>query len=235
MDDTQPDTPPRPLWKRLLVVGVIAVGLVAFYLSGMNERLTWEAVKTNRETWQQWARAHPVTSSATYFALYVAVAGLSVPVGWVLTVAGGALFGLVWGLVLVSFASTAGATLALLASRYVFRDLARRKLGRWLDRFDRGLRRDGALYVILLRLTPLVPFFVINAGLGLTALPVRTFWWASQLGMLPMTALYAYAGTVLGTIERPQDVASPGLVAAFAAMAVLPVLLGRVLRRTKAV
>jgi uncharacterized membrane protein YdjX (TVP38/TMEM64 family) len=233
MDELQPAAAPKPFWKRLLVVGLIAAGIAAFYLSGLHEQLTWETVKAERATWQGWVREHPLAASAAYFALYVAVGGLSLPFGWVLTVAGGALFGLVWGLVLVSFASTLGATLALWSSRYVFRDLARRKLGRWLDAFNRGLRRDGALYVILLRLTPLVPFFAINAGLGLTGLPVRTFWWASQLGMLPMTALYVYAGTVLGTIDRPADVASPGLVAAFAAMALFPVVLARVLRRLR--
>src|SRR4051794_29877457 len=108
-----PQPEPRPLWKRLLVLGVVVAGVATFYLSGLRDSLTWEALKAHRDEWQAWVQAHPVTASAAYFALYVAVTGLSIPAGWVLTVAGGALFGFWWGAVLVSFASTTGATLAM--------------------------------------------------------------------------------------------------------------------------
>src|SRR5262249_3644801 len=189
--------------------------------------------KTHRDAWRTWVDAHRLPAAAGFFLLYVAVTGLSLPIGWVMTVTAGALFGLAWAAVIVSFASTTGATLALLSCRYVFRDFARRRFGRWLDRIDRGLARDGALYVILLRLTPLVPFFAINAALALTALPVRTFWWASQLGMLPVGLLYVYAGTELARIEQPRDVLSPGLLAAFAVMGVLPLVVRRVVKIDK--
>jgi uncharacterized membrane protein YdjX (TVP38/TMEM64 family) len=223
----------RPLWKKLAVLSLLAAGVAAFYLSGLGGTLTWENVKAQRDAWRAEGTAHPVTASAAFFLLYVAVTGLSIPVGWVLTVAAGALFGLVRGGVIVSFASTTGATLALLSCRYVFRDFARRRFGHWLAAIDRGLARDGAFYLILLRLTPLVPFFAINAGMALTGLPVRTFWWASQLGMLPVSLLYVYAGTVLGRIASPRDILSPGLLAAFALMALLPLGLRSVVRRER--
>jgi uncharacterized membrane protein YdjX (TVP38/TMEM64 family) len=143
-------------------------------------------------------------------------------------VVAGALFGMLRGVVLVSFAATLGATVALLLFRYGLRDFARRHLGRWLDAIDRGLARDGALYVILLRLSPVVPYWAVNAGVGLTGLPVRTFWWATQVGMVPVALLYLYVGTVLGCIESPRDVVSPKLLAAFAALAVLPLVIKKV-------
>jgi uncharacterized membrane protein YdjX (TVP38/TMEM64 family) len=212
--------------RKVAALAAMAGGVAAFHASGLHERLTWEWVSTHRDAARAWADARPLAAAAGFVALYVAVAGLSIPVGWVLTVAGGALFGMVWGGLLVSFAATAGATLAFAAWRYVFRDFARRKVARGIDAFDRGLARNGALFVVLLRLTPLVPYFAVNAGMALTRLPARTFWWATQLGMLPVTLLYLYVGTRLGQIESPGEVLSPAVVAAFAALGVLP-LVGR--------
>jgi uncharacterized membrane protein YdjX (TVP38/TMEM64 family) len=231
--DPEPQPPGderRPLWKKLAVLGLLAAGVATFYLSGLHAALTWENVRAQRDAWRAEVAVHPIAATVVFSLLYVAVTGLSVPVGWVMTVTAGALFGLVWGGVLASVAPAVGATLALVACRYVFRDFARRRLGRWLAVIDRGLARDGAFYVILLRLTPLVPSGAINAGVALTSLPVRTFWWASQVGMLPVSLLYVYAGTVLGRIEAPGDVLSPGLLAAFAVMALLPLVLKRVVR-----
>ncbi|MFO0810587.1 MAG: TVP38/TMEM64 family protein [Gemmataceae bacterium] len=213
----QPSDRYKPVAFALLLAGV-----VAFYASGLHERLNWDWLRTHRDTAKAWVDANPLIAAVTYAVTYIVVTGLSIPVGWVLTVAGGMLFGLLWGSVLASFAAAAGATLALMACRYIFRDFARRHLERWIAVFDRGLARDGALYVILLRLTPLVPYFAINAGFGLTRLPVRTFWWATQLGMLPVTLLYLYAGTRLGEIASPREVLSLPIVAAFAMLGVLP-------------
>lgn len=217
--------------RKPAVLAALVLGVAAFYASGLHHWLTWDAVRTHRDAARTWADARPITAAAAFAALYVVVAGLSIPVGWVLTVAGGALFGILWGGVLVSFAAAAGATLAFAACRYVFRDFARRHAGFWLDTFDRGLARDGALYVILLRLTPLVPYFAINAGMGLTRLPARTFWWATQLGMVPVTLVYLYVGTQLGQIESPNEVLTPPLVAAFVALGVLPLAVRRMISR----
>lgn len=216
-----------PFSRKSAVLALVVAGVVAFYAGGLHHWLTWESLRAHRDTARAWADTHPVAAMTAFVAVYVVVAGLSIPVGWVMTVAGGMLFGMLWGGVLVSFAAAAGATLALVACRYVFRDFARRHFGRWLDAFDRGLARDGALYVILLRLTPLVPYAAINAGFGLTRLPARTFWWATQLGMLPVTLLYLYAGTQLGRIESPREVLTPPVVAAFVALGVLPLAVRR--------
>jgi uncharacterized membrane protein YdjX (TVP38/TMEM64 family) len=213
--------------RKLAVLALLVAGVAAFHAGGLHDYLTWESVRAHRDAARAWAGERPVTAAAAFTAAYVAVAGLSIPVGWVLTVAGGMLFGMLRGGVLVSFAAAAGATLAFLASRYVVRDFARRHFGRWLAAFDRGLERDGALYVILLRLTPLVPYFAINAGFGLTRLPARTFWWATQVGMLPVTLAYLYVGTQLGRIESPGEVLTPPVVAAFALLGMLPLAVKR--------
>src|SRR5262249_33433697 len=143
-----------------------------------------------------------------YFALYVAVAALSLPFATLLTLAGGVLFGRWLGTLVVSFASTAGATLAFLASRYLLRDFVQRRFGRWLEPINRGVEADGAYYLLTLRLVPAFPFFVVNALMGLTPMRVGTYWWVSQLGMLPATFLYVNAGAELGQIQSARDVLS---------------------------
>ena len=136
-----------------------------------------------------------------FFLIYVAVTGLSVPGAFVLTIIAGALFGLVWGTALVSFASSIGATLAFLTSRVLLREWVQRKLGARLDAVNAGVEKEGAYYLFALRLTPVFPFFVINLAMGLTPLRARTFYWVSQLGMLPGTIIFIYAGTQLRQFE----------------------------------
>src|SRR6185503_10907769 len=130
----------------------------------------------------------------------------------VLTLVGGALFGLVWGTVLVSFASTLGATIAFLAARFLFRSAVQARFGARLKAIDEGVAREGAFYLFTLRLVPLFPFFLINLAMGLTALPVRTFYWVSQLGMLAGTIVYVNAGTELSKIESLHGILSPALL-----------------------
>jgi pyruvate/2-oxoglutarate dehydrogenase complex dihydrolipoamide dehydrogenase (E3) component/uncharacterized membrane protein YdjX (TVP38/TMEM64 family) len=177
-----------------------------------------------------WTAANPGLTAATFFGLYVLVTGVSLPGAAVLTLAGGALFGLLEGTLLVSFASTIGATLAFLASRFVLRDGLRARYGDRLRGFDQGIAKDGAFYLFSLRLVPVVPFFLINLLAGLTTLKARTFYAVSQLGMLPGTVAYVYAGTRLAKIRSLGDVASPGLLGAFALLAVLPFLMRGVSR-----
>ncbi|MBM3612813.1 MAG: TVP38/TMEM64 family protein, partial [Alphaproteobacteria bacterium] len=137
-----------------------------------------------------WRAADPIAATLAAFAVYVAVTALSLPLAIWLTLGIGALFGFWWGLAIVSFASTLGASLAFLGARHLMRDWARAWLGARLEAIDRGLARDGVLYLLTLRLVPAVPFFAVNLSMGLTALPLRRFWWASQIGMLPGTAIY---------------------------------------------
>jgi uncharacterized membrane protein YdjX (TVP38/TMEM64 family) len=134
---------------------------------------------------------------------------------------------------LVGVAATLGATLAFLSSRYLFRDWVQRRFGPRLDALNRGIEKDGAYYLFTLRLVPLFPFFLINLGMGLTRLPVRTFAWVSFLGMLPGTFLYVNAGTELGKLNSLADVASPGLLAAFALLGIVPLVLRKLLLRAR--
>jgi uncharacterized membrane protein YdjX (TVP38/TMEM64 family) len=151
----------------------------------------------------------------------------------VLSLAGGALFGRWIGTAIVSVASTAGATGAFLACRYLFRDLLQVRWGRLLRPIDRGLEADGPYYLLTLRLVPAFPFFLINAAMGLTRMPVATFWWVSQLGMLPGTFLYLNAGAELGRITSPRDVLSPGVLVSLTLLGVVPLLARRAFSRPR--
>src|SRR5690606_30009828 len=159
-----------------------------------------------------------------FFTVYVAVAAASIPGAAVMTVAAGALFGLFEGTLLVSFASTIGASLAFLVARFVLRDSLRARYGERLKKIDAGIERDGAFYLFTLRLVPVFPFFVVNLLAGLTSIRLRTFYWVSQLGMLAGTLVYVYAGTQLARIDSLRDVLSPGLLGALVLLGVLPLL-----------
>jgi uncharacterized membrane protein YdjX (TVP38/TMEM64 family) len=220
-----------PSWWRLLVLTLFALAVAVLYLSGASDKV-WDWFVRHRDEMRWFAQEHFAAAVAVFVVVCVLVIAGSFPFSWMFSVASGVLFGLAWGVVVMSSASAAGATLALLASRYLFRDWARSRAGRWLAVIDRGVERRGAYYLFLLRLTPLVPFFAINLALGLTRMPARTFWAVSQLGMLPCLTLYVYAGTQLGRIESPRDVLSWPLMLAFLGLGVLP-LLPRLLLRNR--
>lgn len=209
----------RRTWLILLTVVAAAA---AFWFFDLGQWLRLETLKARQAELAALYAAHPAAVIAGYFALYVAVTALSLPGAVILTLAGGALFGLWTGLVVVSFASTAGATLAFLAARYLLRDSVTRRFGARLDEVHRGIERDGAFYLFTLRLVPLVPFFVINLVMGLTKMPARRFAWVSQLGMLPGTLVYVNAGTALGGLQSLSGIVSPQLLGAFVLLAVFP-------------
>jgi pyruvate/2-oxoglutarate dehydrogenase complex dihydrolipoamide dehydrogenase (E3) component/uncharacterized membrane protein YdjX (TVP38/TMEM64 family) len=165
-----------------------------------------------------------------FFCTYVAVASLSLPGAALLTLAGGGVFGFDWGLLMVSFASSMGATVSLWVARYVLRDWVQARFAKNLADINQGVARDGALYLFSLRLIPVVPFFAINLAMGLTAMPARTFYWVSQLGMLAGTAVYVNAGTQLASITTLKDVVSPGLLGAFVLLGLFPLLAKAVMR-----
>ena len=206
-----------------LGLAALALTLVAvFFGLGLNRHLTLEALQTSRDALATAYAAHPATFGAAYFGLYTLTAALSLPGAAVLTLAGGALFGFWTTLVLVSFASTIGATAACALCRFLFRDAIARRMGPRLAAIDAGIRREGAFYLFTLRLIPLFPFFVVNAAMGLTALPLRTFYAASQLGMLPGTAVFVNAGTQLGQLTSLAGILSPGLLASFVLLGLFP-------------
>jgi pyruvate/2-oxoglutarate dehydrogenase complex dihydrolipoamide dehydrogenase (E3) component/uncharacterized membrane protein YdjX (TVP38/TMEM64 family) len=207
---------------RLAVVLLVAAVAVAFFVLGGHRYLTLENLKAQQAGLQAWRAVHPAQAAVAFFTAYVAMTGLSLPGATLLTLAIGALFGLLWGTVLVSFASSIGATIAFLVSRFVLRDWVQRTYGTQLRAIDRGVEKEGGLYLFTLRLIPAVPFFVINLAMGLTGMRVRTFYWVSQLGMLAGTVVYVYAGTQLGRIGSLRDVVSPGLIGALLALGVFP-------------
>src|ERR1700737_787990 len=173
--------------SRVLVLVLLAILIAAFFVFDLERYFTLEALKAQQAAITAYRDAHLWSTAAAYFILYIIVAGLSLPGATVLTLAGGAIFGLLWGTVLVSFASSLGATLAFLAARFLFRDAVQARFGERLKGIDAGMAKEGAFYLFTLRLVPLFPFFLINLAMGLTALPARTFYWVSQLGMLAGT------------------------------------------------
>ena len=209
----------RRQWLILLTVVALAA---AFWFFDLGHWLRLETLKARQTELLALYDARPLTVIAVYMAVYVTVTALSLPGAVILTLAGGALFGLWTGLVVVSLASTAGATLAFLAARYLLRDSVTRRFGARLDEVHLGMDRNGAFYLFTLRLVPLVPFFVINLVMGLTKMPARRYAWVSQLGMLPGTLVYVNAGTALGGLQSLSGIVSPQLLGAFALLAVFP-------------
>lgn len=206
----------------------------AFFVFDLQRFLSLDLLKAHQEAIAGYRAEHPWLAAMIYGLLYVAVTGLSLPGAAVLTLAGGAVFGLLWGTVLVSFASTIGATLAFLAARFLFREVVQARFGERLKAIDAGITRDGAFYLFSLRLVPAFPFFVINLLMGLTALPARTFYWVSQLGMLAGTVVYVNAGTQVAKVESMSGILSPGLLISFVLLGVFPLLARRLVDAVKA-
>lgn len=208
--------------KRLLLLLLAAAAIGAFLVFDLGRYLSLEALKAQQEGLRAYAELHPLQSAAVFFGIYVAATALSIPGAAILTLGAGAVFGLWRGLLIVSFASSVGATLAFLAARFLLRDMVTRRFGERLKAIDQGVRRDGAFYLFTLRLVPLFPFFLINLLMGLTTLPARTFYWVSQLGMLAGTAVYVNAGTQLAQISSLRGILSPGLLLSFVLLGLFP-------------
>jgi uncharacterized membrane protein YdjX (TVP38/TMEM64 family) len=212
----------RATIKKLGVVLAIIGLLAAVWLLHFDEYLTLSYLKESKAQLASIQLRHPVAVMAVYTATYVGVTALSLPGAAVMTLAGGALFGLITGTVVVSFASTLGATLAFLISRFLLRDWVQERFGQRLVTIHEGIEREGAFYLFTLRLIPVFPFFVINLVMGLTRIPVFTYFWVSQVGMLPATIVYVNAGRELSRIESLSGVLSPRLIFAFVLLGLLP-------------
>ncbi|MFC3282422.1 FAD-dependent oxidoreductase [Litchfieldella rifensis] len=219
--------------QRLVIIAIIAVVVAVFFASGANEALTLDNLKAEQTRFQAWLAEDPLTVGGGFFVIYVVMAALSLPGATLLTVLGGALFGLGWGLLIISFASTLGATLAFLIARTLARGPVERRFARQLESVNRGIAREGAFYLFTLRLIPLFPFFVINLVLGLTRMRTWTFYWVSQVGMLPGTAVYVNAGRELGQLESLGGILSPGLIVSFTLIGIFPLLARRLVEFAK--
>lgn len=217
--------------KKLIVLAAIVVLVVFYFAFGLNQYLTFEQLSAHQAQFNTWLAEHPVLLPAAFLALYVLVTALSLPGAAIMTLAAGALFGLGQGLLLASFASSIGATLAFLVARFVLRDSVQQRFGDKLAAVNRGIERDGAFYLFTLRLIPIFPFFVINLAMGLTRLKTWTFYWVSQVGMLAGTLVYVNAGTQLAAIENLADIFSLQLLLSFALLGLFPWLALGVVRR----
>ncbi len=208
---------------RYLLILIVAGLIAAYFVFDLGRYLNLATLKTHQAALIAHYHAHPITTLAIYAATYVAAAALSIPGALVLTLAGGALFGLWTGTLVVSFASTLGATLAFLVARLLFKDAVQKRFARELSGINQGVTRDGAFYLFALRLVPLFPFFVVNLVMALTPLRTRTFYWVSQLGMLPATLVFVNAGQRLGQLDSAAGLLSPGLIGAFALLGIFPI------------
>ena len=221
-------------YKLLVLAAVVAAFGLVYTMYG--DELSLTSLSQQEEFFRQHKQEHPVLVYGVAFLVYVVLTGLSFPGATALTLIMGWFFGFWRALILVSFASTAGATCAFLLSRYLLRDTMQNKFGDRLARFNEALEREGAFYLFTLRLIPAVPFFLINVVMGLTPMRVRTFWWVSQVGMLAGTCVYVYAGAQLPSLHRLADngvggVLSPQLVVAFVLLGIFPIAVKKIMDR----
>ena len=209
--------------KMVLASGII-ITVAAFFYLDLQHYLSLEMLKSQQQQILQSVSLYPYLTALVYFLIYIVMTGLSLPGATILTLAGGMVFGLLWGTLLVSFASTFGATLAFLIARYLLRDWVEARFGKRMAAINEGLKRDGAFYLLSLRLIPVFPFFMINLVMGITEIPLWTYYWVSQLGMLPATLVYVNAGTQLAEIQSLSDIASPGLLLSLVLVGLFPLI-----------
>ncbi len=209
-------------WVFVLTFFLILLFSFFFYMD-LDRFLSLDFLKNQQEEFVSFYREKPIQTLLVYMCFYIVSVALSIPGAIVLTLVAGALFGVVAGTLIVSFASTIGATLAFLVSRFILRGRVQKRFGSSLEKINRGIEEEGAFYLFALRLVPLFPFFVINLIMGLTPMKTGTFFFISQLGMLPATILFVNAGTQLGKVESPEGLLSPALVFSFCLLGLFPV------------
>lgn len=210
------------LANKLIILGLIIAAILAFWLLDLGQYFSLDYIKSSQARFQQYYAQHPGLMLGGYFVVYVLVTAFSLPGAAVMTLLGGALFGFWWTLLVVSFASSIGATIACFFARFVLGRWVQNKFGDKLGPINRGVEREGAFYLFTLRLVPIFPFFVINLVMGLTKMRLWTFYWVSQVGMLAGTAVYTNAGKELGQISSLSGILSPGLIISFVILGLFP-------------
>jgi len=215
--------------KKIIILLLIIAFIVAYKVFTLGQYLTLPYIKASQEKFSLLYAGHQILVIAGYMVIYILVTSLSLPGATVMTLAGGALFGLCVGTVVVSFASTIGATLACFVSRFLLRDWVQATFGDRLKTINEGIEREGKFYLFTLRLIPAFPFFVINLVMGLTKMPLRTYYWVSQLGMLPATIVYVNAGKELARIQSLSGILSPRLIFSFVLLGLFPFIVKRLL------
>jgi uncharacterized membrane protein YdjX (TVP38/TMEM64 family) len=210
--------------KKIILLAVIAIIIGIFFAYDLGQYLTLSYLKESREKFQLIYTENRVMVLGVYFVIYVLATALSLPGAVILSLAGGALFGLWTGFIIISFASTMGATIACFVSRFILRNWVEKKFPKKYKIINDGVDKEGAFYLFTLRLIPVFPFFVINLLMGLTRMPLRTYYWVSQLGMLPGTFVYVNAGKELGKINSLSGILSPSLIISFAILGAFPLI-----------
>lgn len=219
-----PANQPLTSSTKYLLIGLVGLLIFAFFYFDLGSYLSFESLKASKEKFAEFYASNAGLTIAAFFLIYVLATALSLPGATILTLAGGALFGLGAGTVIVSFASTLGATLAFLGARFIFRDWVLQKLGDRLKPLNEGVEKEGAYYLFSLRLVPLFPFFMINLLMGLTPIKASKFFFVSQIGMLPGTLVYVNAGTQLSQLDSLSGILSPKLLAAFVLLGLFPLI-----------
>lgn len=220
--------------KKGLLFAVLAALIACYFVFDLGQYFSLDYIKEQQSAFDALYQGNPALILGGFFALYVIVTALSLPGAAIMTLAAGALFGFWIALAMVSFASSAGATLAFLASRFLFHDAVQNRFGERLKKLNEGVKKEGAFYLFTLRLVPVVPFFIINLVMGLTPIKARTFYWVSQVGMLAGTAVYVNAGTQLGQIDSLGGLLSPQLLGAFVLLGIFPWIAKAIMNRLQA-
>lgn len=224
----------KKLVQRIAVVIAIIGVIAAFMFFNLGQYFTLSYLKASQESFAGLYADNRLTVIAAYMGIYILVTALSLPGAAILTLAGGAIFGFWVGLIVVSFASTIGATLACLVSRFLLREWVQGKFGEKLAAVNKGIEEEGGFYLFTLRLVPVFPFFVINLVMGLTKMQLFNFYWISQVGMLPGTAVFVNAGKELAKIDSLSGILSPGLLISFAILGIFPIAVKKILAFYKA-
>ncbi|NDV28841.1 TVP38/TMEM64 family protein [Desulfovibrio sp. JC010] len=219
--------------NKILIIMFLVLVAALFFVFDLDRFLTLEYLKNSRQEFQVFYDQNPFLTVFSFFLIYVIVVGVNLPGATVLGLAGGALFGFTVGVLIISFASTIGATLACFFSRYLFRDYVQQKFGDRLEKVNRGIEEEGPFYLFTMRLIPAIPFVVINLVMGLTPMRLKTFYWVSQLGMLPGTMVYVNAGKELGRIDSLSGIVQPGVLFSFVLLGLFPLVVKKVMGLVK--
>ncbi len=218
-----------------IFLAVILAGLIAgVYLSGLSQYLTLDFYREQQEFVQAFVRHNRALAVLLFYLIYITATGLSLPVAALFALLSGALFGMVLGTIVISLASTTGAVLAFLVSRFLLQDFVDQKFPHAAKMINQGIQRDGAAYLFCVRLVPAMPYFVLNLVMGLTHMPVRTFAWVTQVGLLPITLVLTNAGEQIALIDSPADIMSPGLIASLTLIGLFPLAAKKLLERLRA-
>lgn len=217
--------------KRLIILSGLFLLLLALYFFNPHDYFQLTYIQHELNAFKHYRALYPVQIGLIFFIVYLCLTGLSLPVTTLMTLLSGALFGLYWGELIASFASALGACLALLSARFLFREQIERRYPEKLNKINQGIKKEGNAYLFALRLSPLIPYFIVNLVVGVTAFRLATFYWVSQLGMLPETVIYVSAGSQLAQLTSLQDVLSPTLIISLSFIGIFPLIAKRLVAR----